>query len=300
MELFVFAAVFFVIFFSVYTLLKRRQAKYSGLEMRQLMPQAKPSELSVKSERKEGFKGILAFLSPLAQKVAAKKPREGLVRDLVTAGKPLTIVEFYALVLLCTIIGLVAGVIFMNVTSGKNPNLAIPLFGAFFGFAMPRMWLNQKKKKRQQSIAKELPSVIDLLNLCVGSGIDFMLAVNRVIKDYKPCPLTDELTQLWQENNMGTPRKDALRNLSWRVNLPEMSSFVSTLIQADKMGTPISDALEIQAEQIRIKRFQRGEEQALQAPIKLLIPLIFFILPVVAIIVAAPILIQFLQGGINF
>jgi len=181
-----------------------------------------------------------------------------------------------------------------------EPNLMIPLGATFAGFILPGMWLKQKVKKRQNQIAKELPSVIDLLNLCVGSGIDFMLAVQRVIRDYKPCFLRDELSALWRENSMGTPRKEALRNLSWRVNLPEMSSFVSTLIQADKMGTPISDALEIQAEQMRIKRFQRGEESALKAPIKLLIPLIFFILPVVAIIVAAPILLQFLKGGMKF
>ncbi|MCM8779753.1 MAG: type II secretion system F family protein [Candidatus Omnitrophica bacterium] len=300
MEQVILLIVFISVFLTFHNIFMRWQKKYSQLEIRQL-PQEIAPDLSIevsRKEQKEGFKGILGSLSPLAQKFLSRKSKEGLVRDLVTAGKPLSVIEFYAFMLLSIIVCAFGGIILMNIS--KDKPIYIPVFAIFFGFYFPRMWLNGQIKKRQRAISNDLPSVIDLLNLCVGSGIDFMLAVHRVIKDYKRCPLTEELTILWQENNMGLPRKEALRNLSWRVNLPAMSSFVSTLIQADKMGTPISDALEIQAEQIRIRRFQQGEEQALKAPIKLLIPLIFFILPVVAVIVAAPILLQFLKGGIGF
>ena len=96
---------------------------------------------------------------------------------------------------------------------------------------------------------------------------------------------------------MGSARRDALKSLSLRVNSPEVISFARTLIQADRMGTPIGEALKMQAEEIRLRRFQRGEEMGLKAPIKLLFPLLFFILPVVLIIVAGPILIQFTRGG---
>ncbi|MCM8779530.1 MAG: type II secretion system F family protein [Candidatus Omnitrophica bacterium] len=289
MENLFFIALFIIIFLIIYNILAYKQKRY--------VPQL--SETAKRSTIKEGLAKI-TYLSPFGRRLAAQGVKKGLVRDLATAGNPLGAVEYYVLVLVCSAVGFVLGVIAMKIMAKKEPNLLIPLFTTLIGFFLPVMWLKQRIKKRQQDITRNLPNVIDLLNLCVGSGVDFMMAVQRVIKDYKPCALTEELNQLWRENNMGTPRREALRNLSWRVNLPEMSSFVSTLIQADKMGTPISDALEIQAEQIRIKRFQKGEENALKAPIKLLIPLIFFILPVIGIIVAAPILLQFLKGGIKF
>jgi len=299
MEPIIFLAVFAFVFILVYNIFRYKQKKYSGLEIRSRAEETKPDLEITQKQEKQGLRGILAYLIPLVQKGISRKSREGLARNLVTAGKPLTIVEYYAFVLLSSGIFFILGITGMRVFSQK-PRPLIPLISLIVGYYLPGVWLRRKVKKRQQQISKDLPSVIDLLNLCVGSGIDFMLAVHRVIKDYKSCPVTEELAMLWQENNMGTPRKEALRNLSWRVNLPEMSSFVSTLIQADKMGTPISDALEIQAEQIRIRRFQKGEENALKAPIKLLLPLIFFILPEVAIIVAAPIILQFLKGGIKF
>jgi len=300
METIILLAVFAFVFLGINSLLTRKQAKYSRLEIRRVVEEPEERLKMSKEQSPDGFKGLLKFLNPLVQQIIARQPKKGLARDLVTAGKPLTMPEFYALTIVVAVIFFVLGVIFLNVSPKGKVSPFAPLILAIVGYALPGMWLKQKVKKRQHEIGRDLPSVIDLLNLCVGSGVDFMLAVHRVIKDYRKCALIDELSILWQENNMGVPRKDALRSLSWRANMPEMSSFVSTLIQADKMGSPISDALEIQAEQMRIRRFQRGEENALKAPIKMLIPLIFFILPVVAIIVAAPILIQFVKGGIKF
>ena len=97
---------------------------------------------------------------------------------------------------------------------------------------------------------------------------------------------------------MGSSRRDALKHLSERINSTEMASFVRTLLQADRMGAPIGEVLKMQAEEIRMRRFQKGEEAALKAPIKLLAPLLIFILPVVLIIVAGPILIQFTRGDL--
>ena len=139
--------------------------------------------------------------------------------------------------------------------------------------------------------------VIDLLKLAVGAGLDFMLAINRLIKEFKMSPLVHELHIIWQQTQIGKTKKEALLNFSERVKVQEVSSLVRTLIQAERMGTPINEALRIQSEEIRIRRFQRGEELALKAPIKLLLPLIVFILPVVLVIVGGPILLQFMKGG---
>jgi tight adherence protein C len=168
------------------------------------------------------------------------------------------------------------------------------------GFFLPEMWLNSQIKKRQASIRRDLPNVIDLLNLCVSGGLDFMLAVNRVVRDLKPCALTRELGEVYRETQMGKTRREALKNFAQRVDMPEAHSFVRTLVQADRMGTPMSEALGLQSEEMRVRRFQNGEAMALKAPIKLLFPLFAFILPVVLIIVGGPIILQFTRGNIQF
>jgi tight adherence protein C len=96
---------------------------------------------------------------------------------------------------------------------------------------------------------------------------------------------------------LGKPRVEALRDMSRRLNIPDVTSFVRTLVQADRMGTPVEEAFRILSEDTRMRRFHRGERQAMKAPLKMLIPLIFCILPVILIIVAGPILIRFMKEG---
>jgi len=218
-------------------------------------------------------------------------PLENLKRKLVSAGRPMSANQFLTLKFLLTA-GLPA--ITFIILQPQPSLLVIPLL---IGFILPDLWLNNIIKKRHAAVLRDLPHVIDLLNICVGAGLDFMIAVGRVIQEFRQCVLIDELKVLMQEIQMGSARRDALKSLSMRINSPEVISFARTLIQADRMGTPIGEALKMQAEEIRIRRFQRGEEMALKAPIKLLFPLLFFIMPVVLIIVAGPILIQFTRGG---
>jgi len=247
-----------------------------------------------KKEKKDPFTQTLDLLVPLTKNVSAKMQLKGIGHRLIMADSALNVPEFLALKLLSTVF---APIVFYVLFKLK-PTLLIASLAV--GFFLPDLWLRQKIAKRHRAIRRDLPNVIDLLNLCVGAGLDFMLAVNRVIKSFKPCPLINELTKFWHENMVGKPRREALRSLAARVNLPELSSFVRTLIQADRMGSPVSEALNIQSEEIRVRRFQRGEEMALKAPIKLLFPLLFFILPVVLVIVGGPVLLQFLRGGFKF
>ena len=234
-----------------------------------------------------GFLANLKFSRSLAGRGAPSK--------LVMAGSPISIVEFIILkVLSMVVFGLSAGILFPRETVFSVG------MGIAAGFIAPDFWLSLKVKKRHNEIRKDLPSVIDLLNLCVDSGLDFMLAVHRVIRDFKKCSLTDELSEVWRETRMGASRRDALQHLTRRVNLLELSSFVRTLLQADRMGSPMGEALKIQAEEIRMRRYLQGEETALKAPIKLLFPLFMFILPAVLVIVAGPIFLQFMRGGIKF
>ena len=105
----------------------------------------------------------------------------------------------------------------------------------------------------------------------------------------------EELSGALQEMNLGKRRADSLKGMAKRINLAELSSFVRTIVQADRMGTPIAQVLAVHAEDVRSQRFVRAERAALKAPIKILIPLIFCIMPCVAIIVGAPIFLQFMK-----
>jgi len=222
---------------------------------------------------------------------------EGIRRRLIKAGLPMGVLEFLSFKVLAIIFVPALALIFLSGNLSKNLVLAVSLVAGFF---IPEMWLNQKIAKRLHNIRRDLPNIIDLLNLCVSGGMDFMLAVNRVVKDLKPCDLTRELGEVYRETQVGKSRREAMKNFGWRVDMPEVHSFVRTLIQADRMGTPMSEALNVQSEEMRVRRFQHGESMALKAPIKLLFPLFAFILPVVMIIVGGPIILQFTRGGMNF
>ncbi|MFA5337094.1 MAG: type II secretion system F family protein [Candidatus Omnitrophota bacterium] len=169
---------------------------------------------------------------------------------------------------------------------------------AVIGLMFPDIILNSRVKKRKYSIVRILPETIDLLGLCVGAGLDFMAAVRWVVDKVKPNPMIEELVLVLKEINVGKPRVEALRDMAKRLDIPDVTSFVRTLIQADRMGTPVEEAFRILSEDSRMRRFHRGERMAMTAPLKMLIPLIFCILPVILIIVAGPILIRFIKEGL--
>jgi len=165
------------------------------------------------------------------------------------------------------------------------------------GFYLPEFWLRMKIQKVKNSIVRYLPDSIDLLSLCVNAGLDFLLALKWVIEKSAPSVLILELQQVLQEVNLGKPRRDALTDFANKYQIPDLSTFTRALVQADRMGTSVADALNIISEDMRISRFRRGEQTALKAPLKMLIPLLFCIFPVVGILVAGPVLLQFMQGN---
>jgi tight adherence protein C len=161
----------------------------------------------------------------------------------------------------------------------------------------PELWLKQRIKKVKNTMIRELPDAIDLLGLCVNAGLDFMLALKWVVEKSQPSVMVDELNNVLQEINVGRTRRDAIRDLAARYELPDLSTFARTLIQADKMGTSVTEALNILSEDMRLARYRRGEQLALKAPLKMLVPLLCFIFPVVGILVAGPILIDFMESN---
>ena len=256
-----------------------------------------PKQLKTDINQRDGLKRILDLPSDLISRVLGriKIPFNKLNTSLVSAGKPINLHQYIAF----KIIMAFAFPLLLYILNFNKPTALV--IAACAGFMFPGLWLKGQISSRQLSILRDLPDIIDLLNICVGAGLDFMVSVRRVVSETKDCAISREFKVMLQEVQMGQSRRDALRNLSGRVNSTDVSSFVRSLSQADRMGSPITEALKIQAEELRIRRFQKGEESALKAPIKLLLPLLFFILPVVLVIVAGPIMIQFTRGNLlNF
>jgi len=188
-------------------------------------------------------------------------------------------------------------VLVITLTGKADPVFLI--IAVVLGYIAPDFYLKQKISKRKYLIARRLPETVDLLGLCIEAGLDFVSAVKWVIDKTPSTPMTEELAFVLEEIKWGKPRIQALKDMSRRLEISEISSFVQTIIQAERMGTPVAEAFTILSEDARAQRFHRGERTALQAPIKILLPLIFFIMPVIGIVIGGPILLQFMQGGLT-
>ena len=235
------------------------------------------------------LKGLALFNKPLCSGIL----RQRLLKDLALAHANLT-PELFFLFKEIAIVGTLLLTFPM-----VDPDLVTfwILMSIVVGYMLPEFWLKGKIKQAKSIMVKELPDMIDLLGLCVNAGLDFMLALKWVIEKSQPSVLITELNTVLQEINVGKTRRDALKDLSTKYELPELSSFSRTLIQADKMGTSVSEALTVLSEDMRIARFRRGEQLALKAPLKMLVPLLFFIFPVVGVLVAGPIMLDFMSNN---
>jgi tight adherence protein C len=168
--------------------------------------------------------------------------------------------------------------------------------GGMLGFFVPVLWLGQKIRKRQKEILRALPDALDLLTISVESGLGFDAAMVKVAEKWQ-----NELSRAFEraigEIRVGKLRREALRDMAARIELPDFTSFIAAVIQADQLGVSIAKVLRIQSEQMRIKRRQRAEEQANQAPVKMLIPLAFLVFPSIFIVLLGPTVLIFLNGG---
>lgn len=158
---------------------------------------------------------------------------------------------------------------------------------SFAGYMAPNMYLYQKAYDRAAQLQKGLPDAIDLLTISVESGLGFDAAVAQVARNTDG-PLAEEFARMLQEMQIGRGRSDALRSLADRTNLPDLRSFVSAMVQADAFGIPVGNVLRVQSSEIRVKRRQWAEEMAQKVPVKILVPLIFCVLPCLFIAVLGP------------
>jgi len=169
--------------------------------------------------------------------------------------------------------------------------------GLGFGSLLPSMVLNNAIQKRQEQIAKSLADAIDLLVISVEAGLGLNAALLRVGQDMaiRCRPISEEFGRVNQELRTGVSREKALRNLGQRNRVEDLRIFVGALILTDRLGTSIADTLRVQADSLRTRLRQKAEEQAAKAGIKMLFPLVFFILPALIIILMGPAVISVLR-----
>jgi tight adherence protein C len=165
------------------------------------------------------------------------------------------------------------------------------------GWFYPDIWINGRIKKRQNQIRKSMPFIVDLLALSTEAGLDFVGAIGKVVEKAKASPMVEELEQLLKEIKVGSSRAEAMREMSGRIDMLEVSSFVAILITADQMGASIGRTLRQQSEQIRNDRFVRAEKAGAAASQKILIPLVFLIVPAVMLMIFGPVVLDFMRSG---
>jgi tight adherence protein C len=165
--------------------------------------------------------------------------------------------------------------------------LVSPVVGGAFGLFLPDIWVRNLGEKRQIELQKGLPDAMDMLTICVESGLGFDAALGRVARNLKG-PIAEECARVLQEMQFGMSRSEALRALVGRTNVPELRSFVSAIIQSSELGISIGAVLREQAREMRIKRRPRAEEKAQKLQVKLLMPLILCLLPAMFTVILGP------------
>lgn len=193
-------------------------------------------------------------------------------------------------------LGLGAGAFFLT----GEPFLAV--FGVI-GFFIPDSLFNSKIRARQQNIMRNFPTMVDLMALTIEAGLDYMAAIERILKNVKQTQRTeleDELQKMLNEVQLGYTRRDALKRLAMRTGVSEVRSFVGLIIQSDELGTSLVELLRNYAADMRFRRLNKAEKLAAQASTKMLIPLFIFIFPTVFIMMLAPMMKTLIQGGLGF
>jgi tight adherence protein C len=157
----------------------------------------------------------------------------------------------------------------------------------FLLIMLPYVWLRRLIRQHKDRIVKTLPDALDMLSVCATAGLGFDQSMQRV-SEYWQTEMGNEFGRVISEMEMGLSRADALRNLAYRTDVSELNSFISLIIQAEKLGMSITNTINAMAEQMRIERRFRAQEEARKLPTKMLFPLAFFIFPAMIAVILGP------------
>lgn len=174
----------------------------------------------------------------------------------------------------------------------------VALIGAFMGYAYPGIWMKDRIAIRRSELLKTLPFYLDIITLCVEAGLNLQGAVSQAVAKGPQGVLRDEFQRALRDIRAGQSRASSLRAMAERVQVSGVNSFVSAVIQAETMGMNLGPVLRAQSEQRRSERFTRAEKLAMQAPVKMLFPLIAFIFPCTFIVLFFPIAMKLMHSGL--
>ncbi len=240
------------------------------------------------------------WLRKLADYIARFTPEQTLSRtrrNLELAGVLHRIrpAEFIAIrYLLMILLGGLTIAMTMQSQVGSFQRIALIFTVAALGHYLPVLWLGQRIRSRKREILKTLPDALDLLTICVEAGLGFDAAMAKVVEKWDN-ELSRGFARALQEIRLGKLRREALRELADTVDLPDLSTFVAAVIQAEQLGVSIAKVLHIQADQMRVRRRQRAEEEARKAPVKIMLPAVLLIFPSLFIIILGPAIINLKQ-----
>ena len=250
---------------------------------------------------------LLPVLRAVAQFVSRFTPRqsmESVQHQLDLAGNPYNWgpMEYLGVRgVVFVLFAAVAALLFFGGSLKGTQKFMVTIVSLVAGLVIPMLWLRTKISRRQRSIIKSLPDALDLLTICVEAGLGFDAAMSKVAEKWE-----DELSlafmRVIQEIQLGKLRREALRDMADRMEVPDMSTFVAAIIQADQLGVSIARVLRIQSDQMRLRRRQRAEEQARAATLKILPPVVFFIFPSILVVLLGPaiITVKNMQGLLGF
>jgi tight adherence protein C len=233
---------------------------------------------------------MMRRLSGIGTRLTSRERVGRTESKLAEAGYPygLRTVDFMGLKVVSSLV--TSGLVFLlfGLAMGDpSTGVVLAIGGLGLGFFVPDLWISRRIKARQKQILLAIPDTLDLLTISVKAGLGFDAALGKVVEKTQG-PLTDEFRRTLAEVRIGKARRDALREMVARTNVPALTNFISAIIQAEQLGVAIARVLEVQSEQLRIQRRQRAEEMAAKAPIKMLFPLVGCIFPSLFIVVLGP------------
>lgn len=235
---------------------------------------------------------LLQRIGELSSSLTPQKVLEDTTKKLEIAGNPGRIDAATFLASRFVVAVIFGGILLAVGLFSPNPwpiaqTFLVVLVFTVLGFFFPQLWLQSRINARQKEIRKAMPDALDLLTICVEAGLGFEAAMSKVSEKWEN-QLSMALLRTIREIQLGKARRDAMRDMADRIDIPEMTSFVAAIIQSEILGVSLAKVLRIQSDQMRVRRRQRAEEQAHQAPVKMILPLAFLIFPSIFIILLTP------------
>jgi tight adherence protein C len=243
---------------------------------------------------------VIRRVSDIINRFAPQSMLENTARQLELAGSPrnMSAAGFVVMRLAATVL-LTALFIYVSRSWGQDTRRIVlyTFLMAGLGFMLPQMLLSSMIARRKEAIIRKFPDALDLMSICVDAGLTFDGAMSKVNEKWDD-QLAREFGRVIYEIQLGKSRRQALRDLSDRCDVADVTSFIAAILQADQLGVSIGKVLRIQSEQMRIKRRQRAEERAHQAPVKMMFPMVFLIFPSMFVVLLGPAGFQVLRSSL--